>query len=153
MPLPSSSSSSFFSLQSIHRRLTCVPECIYIDNYNISVFADANAIKQNSCVQDYIIKWRLHLSFLFKNRIWILKHWSLRVMDGKFLHWQFLPMRYNISKNMLYENLAISQEHDLSMKMFDGLSPCQRYGNSQPNNSCVKLLIKFVIRKESRRKL
>jgi hypothetical protein len=52
-------------------------------------------------------------------------------------------MHYNILKNMLYESLVINQEHDLLMKMFDGLLQYLLYGNNQLNNLCEKLLIKF----------
>jgi hypothetical protein len=55
-------------------------------------------------------------------------------------------MRYNILKNMRYENLVINQERDLLMKMFDGLLQFRRYGNNQRNNLCEKLLIKFDIK-------
>jgi hypothetical protein len=57
-------------------------------------------------------------------------------------------MHYNTSKNMLYENLVINQVQDLLMKMFDGLLLYQLYGNNRRNNSCEKLLIKFVLKEK-----
>ena len=64
-------------------------------------------------------------------------------MAAKFLHWPFLHMHYNILKNTRYVNFPINQEHDLLMKMFDGLLLSRLSGNNQLNNLCAKLLIKY----------